>query len=401
MTTLPNYNAFDGYYWETGSIRNALDYAGVKAPHTGKPFSEAMLLGISGGVVVGYFSFAYEGYEPHVALLTRNTFDPMETILTRLAIPRDVHQTSKPDAGVQNLIAALEHGDAPLVWADVFSLPYNGASPLAGVWAMMPIIVYSYDEAAKTACLADRARVGLRISTDDLDLARSRVKKDKYRVMVLGAPDLSKVSSAVQKGIFDCIKLYTEEPPKGSKNNFGFAALQHWANLLVKPKEKNSWARVFPRGEKLYAGLRTTFEGIEIFGKRGTAERETYAQFLDEAALLLNKPALNDVANIFRKAGKQWTAFGQALLPDSVPVFKEARELLIKQRELFLETGVEHLTELKAMQERLSAIKSSMAADFPLSEADVEALMQDLRSHLLQIHDVELKAVQALQEAMS
>jgi hypothetical protein len=400
MTALPNYHAFDGTYWETGSIRNALDYAGVMAPHTQKPFSEAMLLGISGGIVVGYFSFAYEGFEPHVALLTRNTFDPMETILTRLAVPRDVHQTSIPATGIKNLIAALEHGDAPIVWADAFSLPYNMPSAMDGMWMMMPLIVYSYDEAAQTACIADRAQVGLSVSTDDLNRARGRVKKDKYRILVLGAPDMSKLVSAVQKGIFDCIKLYTEEPPKGSKQNFGFAALQHWTNLLVKPKEKNSWARVFPRGEKLYAGLRTTFEGIEIFGKRGTAERETYAQFLDEAALLLNKPALTDVANVFREAGKAWTAFGQALLPDSVPVFKEARELLLQQRELFLQTGAEHVSEIRTIHERLRAIRSSMVTDFPLSESDVQALMQDLRGHILRIHDIEMTAVQAMQEAM-
>ena len=133
MTSLPNYHAFEGHNWETASIRNALDYAGVIAPHTDKPFSEALLMGISGGIVVGYFSFTYEGYDPHVALLTRNTFDPMETILTRLAIPRDMHQTSIAATGVKNLIAVLEHGDAPIVWADTFSLPYSMPPFLAGL----------------------------------------------------------------------------------------------------------------------------------------------------------------------------------------------------------------------------------------------------------------------------
>ena len=245
--------------------------------------------------------------------------------------------------------------------------------------------------------------MGLCVSTQDLERGRGRgrVKKDKYRIMVLGAPDMSKLVSAVQKGIFDCIKLYTEEPPKGSKQNFGFAALERWADLLVKPKDKNSWERVFPRGEKLYAGLRTSFEGIEVFGKRGTAERDTYAQFLEEAALLLAKPALNDVATLFREAGKSWTALGQALLPESVPVLKEARELLLKQRELFLQTGAEHVLEIRAAHERLAAIRATMATNFPLSVSETQSLMQDLRSHILQIRDLEMTAVQALQEAMS
>jgi hypothetical protein len=389
MTSLPNYNAFEGYYWETAAIRNALAYAGVIAPHTQQPFSEALLLGVSGGIVVGYFSFAYEGVEPHVALLTRNTFDPLETILTRLAIPRDIHQTTNPTRGVQNLIAALEHGDAPLVWADVCSLPYNVSMSPEEMWIMMPLVVYGYDQASGMACVADRAHVGLSITTDVLEKARGRVKKDKHQVWVLSAPDMSRLVPAVQKGIFDCIKLYTEHPPKGAKHNFGFAALQHWANLLVKPKEKNSWARVFPRGDKLYAGLRTTFENIEIFGKRGTAERATYAQFLDEAASLLEKPALTQVAALFREAGALWTEFGKAVLPDSVPVLKEARELLLAQRETFIETGSTHMDDLTAMQQRLKAIRAEMTHDFPLSEAEVQDHRAHLRAHVLAIHDAE------------
>jgi hypothetical protein len=64
----------NGRHSETGSIHNALALQGIKAPHTGKPYSEALLLGISGGIAFGYFTFEYKGYLPHVALLTRNTF---------------------------------------------------------------------------------------------------------------------------------------------------------------------------------------------------------------------------------------------------------------------------------------------------------------------------------------
>jgi hypothetical protein len=142
MTTLNNYHNFAGEYWETASITHALAYRGVVAPHTNQALSEALLLGISGGIAIGYFSFAYEGYEPHVALLTRNTFDPMDTIFTRLAIPQEVHHTSNKKTAIKTLITLLEHGDAPLVWADVFCLPYNTMGFDEAMWAMMPVIVY-------------------------------------------------------------------------------------------------------------------------------------------------------------------------------------------------------------------------------------------------------------------
>lgn len=84
MTTLPNYKHFDGIHYETGCVHNALAYQGLKMPHTKSAPSEALLLGLSGGITFGYFSFAYKGFDPHVALLTRNTFNPFETMLNRL-----------------------------------------------------------------------------------------------------------------------------------------------------------------------------------------------------------------------------------------------------------------------------------------------------------------------------
>ena len=61
MPTLTDYTQFEGRHWDTGSVHNFYAYRGVTAPHTGKPISEALLLGISGGIVFGYFSFAYDG----------------------------------------------------------------------------------------------------------------------------------------------------------------------------------------------------------------------------------------------------------------------------------------------------------------------------------------------------
>src|SRR5215510_8948921 len=101
---------FNGRHYETGSIYNALALQGVKAPHTGKPYSEALLLGVSGGIAFGYFTFEYKGYLPHVAMLTRNKFSPFNTILERLGIAQDIQQTSKAEIAEKNLVSDLESG---------------------------------------------------------------------------------------------------------------------------------------------------------------------------------------------------------------------------------------------------------------------------------------------------
>ena len=54
----------------------------------------------------------------------------------------------------------------------------------------------------------------------------------------------------MHKGIWDTIRLFTDQPPKGSAKNFGFAAYQHWVETLRNPKLKNSWAAVFPPGRR-------------------------------------------------------------------------------------------------------------------------------------------------------
>ncbi len=403
MTILNDYQAFGGRHWETGTLHNHLAYRGFTAPHTGQPYSEALLLGISGGVTVGYFSFAYEGYDPQVALLTRNTFAPLETILERLGIEQTLRQTTSPKKGVANLLDALEEGLPPLVWADMFSLPYNGLPADDKMWQMFPIIVYGYETETDTVWIADRAGVPLTVTPEQLAVARARVKKDRFRLLTLDMPNPDKLPGAVQKGLWDCIKLYTEGPPRGSKNNFGLTALKRWADLLSKPKQRLSWAKAFPPGRKMLAGLASAFSNIALFGKDGqalAAERGLYADFLEEAALILDKPALSEVAAPFRRSGQAWRELALALLPDDIPPFQETRELMMDSHRLFLTEGNVARPEIERMYRRLEAIKADMETAFPLDEAGVTAMRERLRRHVLTIHDLEAEAVSQLQAAL-
>ena len=266
MTTLTTYGQFDGRHWETGTIANFLARRGVHAPHTGRPYSEALLLGVSGGAVMGYFSFAYEGYEPMARILTRNTFDPWDTMLSRLGVAQNVQRTAKPDTAARHLTDALDEGTPAIVWADMWSLPYNALRWDDGMWAMFPVLVYGYEEAAGVVHMADRARVGLTVTPDELAAARARAKNNKHRLITLEAPDPAKLPAAVGAGIRDCLRLYTEAPPKGSRNNFGLAAYRWWAELLTKPKARLSWEREFPAGPKMLAGLTSAFTDVALFG---------------------------------------------------------------------------------------------------------------------------------------
>lgn len=405
MTVLASFHHFEGRHYETGSVANILAFQGVPAPHTGQPLTEAMLLGVSGGAAFGYFTFEYEGYRPHVALLPRNTFDPLETMLDRLAIPREVLQSASPDKGLQNLRDVLENGQPALVWLDKFLLPYTRYPYDERNWRNEPVLVFGVD--GDHVHIADRSNRPYVVPLDAFQQARARIKQDRFRVVALGAPDMDRLPGAVQKGIWQCISLYTDKPPKGKKENFGFAAYAHWADMLTNTRNKQSWTRYFPPGERLYAALAGdlvqpgAWDWIFAWGARPGMERGLYAEFLDEAAQLLDRPILTESAALFREAGDAWCALADALLPDGVPLLAETRALKARKHALTVEQGPDALDEIDTINQQLEALRARAAADFPMSDAEAAAFYAGLAERVQAIAAVERRAVDALQAAMA
>jgi len=401
MPTLPNFNQFEGRYWDTAAIRNALDYQGVVAPHTGQPYSEAMLLGVSGGVTFGYFTFHYKGYDPQVNLLTRNTFDPMERIYDRMKLPRDLRRSTSANKGRQNLIDALDEGYAAIASPDGSLLPYNALPYDEANWYTLPLVIYGYEPELGEAYISDRSRVGLTVATDDLDAARARVKKDRHGLTLLGAPDDSALPAAIRAGIADTLQLMTEKPPKGSARNFGLKALQHWADMLAKTS-KGSWAREYATGRPLLAVLISSYTFLgPAFGKTMGAERDVYADFLDEAAAALEAQALTDVAALYRESAAAWKRLLDSLLPKDAPMLNETRALVDRKTGLFIESGAAQLDEISACYQRLEALKTEAESDFPLSASEIAELRASIRGQVLQVREAEEAAILALKAAMS
>lgn len=403
MPVLIDYYQFDGRHPETGSVHNLLAYQGVTAPHTGQPYSEDFLLGVSGGIAFGYFTFDYEGYDPILAMVMRNTFDPLQTLLERLGVRQTMLQTSKPEAGEKNLRESLENGRPALVWADLFSLPYNGLGEEEKNWDMQPVVVYGLE--GGTAYLADRSGRSLEVPEAALMAARARVKKDKFRVVTLDPPDESKLPAAVMQGIWQCVRLFTEKPPKGGADSFGFKALEKWANLLVNQRNPQGWERFFPPGPRMFSALAGNaylpgaYGWIEQWGTGPGADRGTYANFLEEAARLVNKPGLKDAAERFRESGRLWQRLAEALLPENVPLLWEARCLKDRRQELFREQGAAAEAEIREIHQRLKALRDEASESFPFSPEAAGEFRLGLREQVLGILEQEQQAVKALSEA--
>lgn len=400
MAKLDNYSQFSGFAPVTGSIRNALDFQGAKAPHTNAPYSEALIFGVSGGIAFGYFVFHYDNHDPQVNILTRNTFDDWDSITGRMGIVQDVMHSTNPAKAEEKLVDLIEEGYAPIIWADVFTLGYEHSELGSGMWAMTPMVVSEYDVDADTAVVADRAKVGHEVTTKTLHAARARIKKDKFKIITIEAPDESELVAAVKAGIQNTISLFTEKPPKGSANNFGFKAYEKIAQDLTKPDGRTSWATLMPGQRDLLSALSTAFKYGLLYWKdeSESADRFLYADFLAEAALILGEDRLISVSKRFRDAGAEWQKLADWFLPDEVPVLKEVKELYRKRHRLFLNTGISALGKLKEVDRRLQELLKESDNGF-LSGEDRELILQTTAAQFTKIKEIELDAADLLKAA--
>ena len=150
----------------------------------------------------------------------------------------------------------------------------------------------------------------------------------------------------------------------------------------------------------MYSGLTWAFNHINTFGNDGHAERDLYATFLDEASQILGKPALQQVAGQFQDSARAWDDLSSALLPDHVAEFAETRRLMLRRHRLFLELGSAALEDIQQVNARLREIKTQVSTNFPLDDAGVVAMREDISRHVMRIHDIEMEAIEALQSAM-
>ncbi|MFW5709411.1 MAG: BtrH N-terminal domain-containing protein [Chloroflexota bacterium] len=392
MTILKDYHQFDGRHYETGSLHNVLTYQG-------RTISEELLLGISGGIIVGYFSFAYEGYDPHVVVLTRNTFDPFDRILDRIGIVQDLYQTTSEEKACSNLEAVLESGNPALVWVDMYSLPYVLPIRDDDMSMMIPVVVYGVEN--ETVHIADRASLPLTVDVHAFSEARSAVKKVRYRLLAVDDVTMSRLPGAVEQGLHDTIRLFEGDVPvKPAAKSIGYAGMSRWADCLTKRSDRQSWQKIFPPGPKMYAGLTTCFTSLMTTTGPG-ADRQNFANFLDEAAVIIDRPALRAIASAYREMVSLWVDLADAHLPASVPILAEARDLLRKDHELFVNEGQGAQKARKQIHNHLGEIRGTMDSDFPLTEDEAEHLRTDLADRVLALRDREQARIEELKAALS
>ncbi len=392
---------FPGNVPAATALRVLLAHASVRAPHTGEPFSEAMVFGIAGGVGIGVFTFLYEK-EDFASFfvagrhLWHDDLAYFGNACRRLGLKPVVSESGSVKPADQQLREALAAGPC-IAWVDMAHLPHRALPAYYSGGGYHVVTIYRADE--ETALIGDLTDDPIPIPLTDLATARARIKKQKHRLFTLppasGPRDLA---ALVWDGLRACHDgLDGSGAPKNARTNFSLEALRLWAERLHGSKDKERWERVFAP-PRLWRGLLSIHDFIEHYGTGGGLCRPLFAEFLAEAADALGDPRLRSLSQQYADLGRAWGELAEAALPDAVPLFREVRELHGRKAELLAGGGP--ADEARAVWEHLDGLEKQARADFPLSATACADLRARLQARVRALYDAEKAAHAALGEVL-
>lgn len=167
--------------------------------------------------------------------------------------------------------------------------------------------------------------------------------------------------------------------------NIGLAGIEKWSKLVVE------WPEQF-EGLNLFGALMNGFMYIETGGTGGSAFRSMYAQFLEEAGVIVNKPALNEVAQMMCQSATIWSEIASGFLPDSWPNLGRMRELIVEKNRLFEEQEPGALDAMKKINGELDDLMGKAVEDL----RKPPTFLADVQQSILKCYEVEKKAFTTL-----
>jgi hypothetical protein len=381
---LPGYRRFGGgEHHDAAIVRNLLHAAGVRAPHTGEPYSEAMLAGLGGGIGFMYFVFEYAGYDPTMTIVARHHPDPfIPAMLTRSGARHDIRQTGAAATAARHLRDAIAAGTAALCTVARTALPWRPSTDEMEGQDPYDVAVAGIDESAGVALVDDACERPNHLALDRLAAARARYRKGRNRLIaVTGAEpeDGFDLAAAVRDAIAACVHHLTE-PVMGNNfdANFGFRGMERWLAQLTDTTGRKGWLRRYERPEALFSALCRLHDCIEVAYSAPGGMRPLYADFLVEAAVVLDAPALTEAAAGFRAAGERWSAIANQALDPTVPQLARYHDLNAERAELLRTRGWRAADEIAALVAETGTLAASFAADDPIPTSRRAALFEDL-----------------------
>jgi hypothetical protein len=406
LNALPpaEYELLGGVHPDTHAIAGVLANRGLLHPDTGQPLSEALVLGVGGGLGAGYILWEFKARDLRSLVFGfRNSWQYADRWATktcrRLGVPAAVHETGSARKADADLRAAVGQGVPAIAWADQQALGYRHLPAWLEGYGGDPVTVYGLDDGAGVALVDDRNRAPLTVPLAALAAARARVGSYRHRLLVLDAPAAELDAAGLRRAVLDGLAEQVEHLGRRS-DSFSLPAFRKWARLLTDPRNAKGWPTVFADRVSLFDACLSVYENLAPAGSAGGNLRGLYAAFLDEAAGLLDAPALGRAAAAYREAAARWREVAETALPADRDPYAEARRLT-DELQAQVERGDAARPAAAATAASLWALRDRWRPRFPGDDQDVEALLATLSSRVTAACEAEEAALGELTAAVA
>lgn len=384
---------------ESGLLAHVLEAQGVRAPHTGAPYTEAMLAGLGGGVGFLYAVFEYRDLPPLLTIVAQHHPQPwVPAALDRLGIGYVDQHATRPGPALDKLRGALADERPVFATVDRSRLPWHGLEPGPGA-DPYPVVVAGAD--GDTLHIDDEGPHPRPLSTEAFVAAWSAHRKGRHQAITITDPrQRTDLPGAVRDAVATTVAHLTG-PVLGNSfdANFGFSGMAKLATQLRDFRTRNGWARRFGAPVPFFHGVRRLYECLELEYTAPGATRPVYADFLAEAAPLV-EGRFAEAAALFRRSGEQWSRLA-ALALETVRGLGAYTEVAEERMALVFSRGRDAEPEIRRLTRRLTELAQEYAAADPLGEAgrrELFAAMADLVESCLEL---EREAVATLSDDLS
>ncbi|MCP4218022.1 MAG: BtrH N-terminal domain-containing protein [bacterium] len=385
---IENFDTLGGNHCQTTALLHLLH-------HRGMEISEDMLLGLGGGIGFIYW-YMKQMNAPFTGTRNGKVDEFILNITRRLGAEASIYQTSSKTKAYGKVKDILRAGDPAYIFVDMAYLPYL-ALPEEAHFGGHTVALFGIDETTDTAYIADCGKFPFKVPIENLNLAMGSkfppfAAKNKILELTLPeTPGMESIKKGVEDSITDCCNHMLNPPIK----NLGLEGIKKWAKMVDK------WPAQF-NGMNLLECLFNVFIYLEIGGTGGRAFRPMYARFLREAARLVEKPDLENVADMLDVSAAAWGTIAESALPDSWPTLKRIKELTLEKGRAFGNEDTTSLDRLLELNKESSVAMQKAAEELEAARGKkLDELLKNLKQNILACHEKEEQAMRVLRTVMT
>lgn len=379
---------------DAAALAGMLAHQGVTGPDG--PLDEALLL-VVGGLGAGYILWEFERDGSRIVVLgfghSWQYFDRrLATTVDRLGLDAAWTRTGGTARAAAALASALAAGTPVIIWPDRYHFGVRQLPAFLDGHGGHPVVAYALT--GGRVHVDDRTLAPLTVPVADVDRARARVGSYRNTLLVIRSRDTAvpadRLRGAVRAGL-----AATVEQLGGTSTSFALPAWRKWSTLLVDRRAAKGWPTVFADRQGLLGALAGVWEAIEPAGMAGGHLRGVFADGLEQAAALLDEPAIEAQARRWRESADRWHDLAETALPADVPAIARIRELTAAITAAVAE-GDAAAADRTAAAGELWALRAAHADTPPLTPDEVDGILHAMSTRLAGIVDAESAAVRDL-----